>query len=60
MYTEINLLLDKTSETFFNLAYQYTASVPTDATARKNCENNVKVINALLGSLIESEFVKVM
>ena len=40
--------------------YQYPASVPTDATTRKNYETNAKAVNALLGSLMESEFVKVM
>ena len=40
--------------------YQYLAAVPTDSMERKNYEANIKVVNALLGSLIESEFVKVM
>ena len=40
--------------------YQYVASVPTYATTRKNYETNANTVNALLGSLMESEFVKVM
>ena len=40
--------------------YQYPAVVPTDATEKKNHETNAKAVNALLGSLTESEFVKVM
>ena len=40
--------------------YQYPASVPTDATTRKNYETNAKAVNALLGSLTESEFFKVV
>ena len=40
--------------------YQYPTSVPTDATTRKNYETNAKAVNALLGSLTESEFFKVM
>ena len=33
--------------------YQYPASVPTDATEKKNYEINAKAVNALLGSLTE-------
>jgi hypothetical protein len=40
--------------------YQYPSVVPTDPTERKTYETNAKVVNALLGSLTESEFVKVM
>ena len=40
--------------------YQYPAAVPTDPTERKNYETNAKAVNALLGSLTELEFVKVM
>ena len=40
--------------------YQYPTAVPTGPTERKNYETNAKVINALLGSLTESEFIKVM
>ena len=40
--------------------YQYPASVLTDATTRKNYETNPKAVNALLGSLTESKFFKVM
>ena len=38
--------------------YQYPASVPTDPVARKNYETNAKVVNALLGSLTESNLSK--
>ena len=40
--------------------YQYPTAVPTDPTEIKNYETNAKAVNALLGSLTESEFVKVM
>ena len=40
--------------------YQYPAAVPIDPTERKNYETNAKAVNALLGSLTESEFFKVM
>ena len=40
--------------------YQYPAAVPTDPKERKNYETNAKAVNALLGSLTESEFVKFM
>jgi hypothetical protein len=40
--------------------YQYPSAVPTDPTERKTYETNANVVNALLGSLTESEFVKVM
>ena len=40
--------------------YQYPAAVPMDPTERKNYETNAKAVNALLGSLIESEFFKFM
>ena len=40
--------------------YQYLASIPTDAMTRKKYEMNAKAVNALLGSLTELEFVKVM
>ena len=40
--------------------YKYPAAVPTDPTERKNYEKNAKAVNALLGSLTEAEFVKVM
>ena len=40
--------------------YQYLVVVPMDPTERKTYEINAKVVNALLGSLSESEFVKVM
>jgi len=40
--------------------YQYPSIVPTDLAKNKAYENNAKVVNALLRSLSESEFVKVM
>jgi hypothetical protein len=40
--------------------YQYPSAVPIDPTERKTYERNAKAVNAMLGSLIESEFVKVM
>ena len=40
--------------------YQYSVAVPIDPTERKNYETNAKAVNALLGSLTKSEFVKVM
>ena len=40
--------------------YQYPATIPTYPTEKKNYESNAKAVNALLGSLTESEFVKVM
>ena len=40
--------------------YQYPAAVLRDPTERKNYETNAKAVNALLGSLTESEFVKVV
>ena len=44
----------------FEGGYQYPAAVPTDLMERKNYETNAKAVNALLGSITESEFVKVM
>jgi len=40
--------------------YQYPGSIPKDAMTRKNYETNARAVNALLGSLTESEFVKFM
>ena len=40
--------------------YQYPTIIPTDAAERKKYEINAKAVNVLLGSLSESEFVKVM
>jgi hypothetical protein len=40
--------------------YQYPSTVPTDPTERKTYETNAKAVNAMLGSLTKSEFVKVM
>ena len=40
--------------------YQYPVAVPTNPTKKKNYETNAKAVNALTGSLTESEFVKVM
>ena len=40
--------------------YQYPTSIPTYGVERKKYEINAKVVEALLGSLSETEFVKVM
>ena len=40
--------------------YQYPATIPTDSAERKKYEINAKAVNFLLGSMSESEFVKVM
>ena len=40
--------------------YQYPSAVPTDLAERKTYKTNAKVVNTMLGSLTESEFVKVM
>lgn len=40
--------------------YQYPTSIPIDGTRKKEYENNAKAVNAILGGLDESEFMKVM
>eukprot|EP00253_Pinus_taeda_P010531 PITA_10531 len=40
--------------------YTFPSATPTDTTSKKQYETNAKVINTLLGSLFESEFIKVM
>ena len=40
--------------------YTFPSAIPTDTTGKKKYETNSKVINTLLGSLSQSEFVKVM
>ena len=40
--------------------YQYPATIPTDPNENKNYESNAKAVNAIIGSLTESEFFKVM
>lgn len=40
--------------------YHYPTTVAIDATEKKTYETNGKVVNALLGSLTELEFFKVM
>ena len=40
--------------------YKYLAIIPTDLTENKNYESNAKAVNAITGSLTESEFFKVM
>jgi len=40
--------------------YQYLAAVPTDVAEKKTYETNAKAVNALLGSMIKLECVKVM
>ena len=40
--------------------YTFPSSIPIDAVGKKQYETNAKVVNTLLGSLSQSEFVKVM
>jgi len=40
--------------------YTFPSAIPTDTTGKKKYETNAKVVNTLLGSLSQSEFVKVM
>ena len=40
--------------------YAYPSEIPTDTTGRKKYEINAKAVTILLGSLLKSEFVKVM
>lgn len=40
--------------------YKFPTTIPTDTTDKKQYETNAKAINTLLGSLSQSEFVKVM
>jgi len=40
--------------------YTFPSAIPTDAAGKKKYETNDKAINTLLGSLSQSEFVKVM
>jgi len=40
--------------------YQFPSSIPTDTTGRKLYETNANAVNTLLGSLLESEFIKFM
>ena len=40
--------------------YSYPSTIPTDAAERKQYELNAKAVTVLLGSLSQSEFVKVM
>lgn len=40
--------------------YQYPSFVPIDNLGKKHYETNGKVMNVILGSLVASEFVKVM
>eukprot|EP00253_Pinus_taeda_P023177 PITA_23177 len=40
--------------------YTFPSAIPTDATCKKQYETNAKDVNTLLGSLSQSEFVKVM
>lgn len=40
--------------------FQYPTAVPTNAIEKKTYETNAKVVNALLGRLTQSKFVKVM
>lgn len=40
--------------------YAFPSKTPTDTAGKKQYETNAKVVNTLLGSLSQSEFVKVM
>jgi len=40
--------------------YTFPSAIPTDAAGKKKYETNAKAVNTLLGSLSQSEFVKVM
>ena len=40
--------------------YKFPSAIPTDAAERKQYELNAKVVTVLLGSLTQSEFMKVM
>ena len=40
--------------------YTFPSTIPTDAVGKKQYETNAKSVNTLLGSLSQSEFVKVM
>jgi hypothetical protein len=40
--------------------YTFPSAIPTDTAGKKQYETNAKAVNTLLGSLSQSEFVKVM
>ena len=40
--------------------YTFSLAIPTDTVGKKQYETNAKAVNTLLGSLSQSEFVKVM
>jgi len=40
--------------------YTFPSTTPTNTAGKKQYETNAKVVNTLLGSLSQSEFVKVM
>ena len=40
--------------------YTFPSTTPTDTAGKKQYETNAKAINTLLGSLSQSEFIKVM
>ncbi len=40
--------------------YNFPSAVPTDATEKKKYELNAKAVTVLLGSLTQSEFMKIM
>ena len=40
--------------------YTFPSATPIDTTGKKQYETNAKAVNTLLGSLSQSEFVKVM
>ena len=40
--------------------YTFPSAIPIETTGKKQYETNAKVVNTLLGSLSQSEFVKFM
>lgn len=47
-------------QTIVQGGYQYPTCIPTNDAGKKQYEINAKDVNAILGSLAESEFVQVM
>ena len=42
------------------IGYKFPSATPTDTAGKNQYETNAKAINTLLGSLSQSEFIKVM
>ena len=40
--------------------YTFPSAIPTDTIGKKQSETNARGVNTLLGSLSQSEFIKVM